>query len=112
MEKKKVMSANLKLTENKYEYFVLSIEGETVAAALWPDEMSQLLQQDENICMNMLGLEKFCLVLKSSIVEYEKKEEGEGDNKKELIVIKSITINDTLGIVKHAVDAFMQQMLG
>lgn len=107
METKKVMSASVKLTENKYEYILLVLEGETTAAAIWPNELDQMLKQDESICMNMLGLEKFCLVLKGAEVEVEKTGEGES----EIINIKSIKIDDKLGIVAKSVEAFMQQML-
>lgn len=111
METKKVMSASVKLTENKFEYILLVLDGETSAAAIWPNELDQMLKQDESICMNMLGLEKFCLVLKGAEVEVEKTTEGEGDNASTVINIKKVTIDDRLGIVAKSVEAFMQQML-
>lgn len=111
METKKVMSASVKLTENKFEYILLVLDGETTAAAIWPNELDQMLQQDESICMNMLGLEKFCLVLKGAEVEVEKTTEGEGDNVSTVINIKKVMIDDKLGIVAKSVEAFMQQML-
>ena len=110
METKKVMSASVKLTENKFEYILLVLDGETSAAAIWPNELDQMLKQDESICMNMLGLEKFCLVLKGAEVEVEKTTEGEGDAV--VHIIKSIKIDDSLGIVGKAVEAFIKQMLG
>ena len=103
----KVLGANLKLTENKFEYFLLVLEGEQQGVAIWPNELEQLLQQDEAIAMSMLGFDKFCLVLKGAKVGYVT--EGEGDQM--LHVIKSIKIDDKLGIVAKAVEAFVQQML-
>lgn len=104
----KVLGANLKLTENKFEYFLLVLEGEQQGVAIWPNELEQLLKQDEAICMQMMGFENFCKLLKSSKVDYVT--EGEGDNV--VHVIKSIKIDDSLGIVGKAVEAFIKQMLG
>lgn len=104
----KVLGANLKLTENKFEYFLLVLEGEQQGVAIWPNELEQLLKQDEAICMQMMGFENFCKLLKSSKVEYVT--EGEGDAV--VHIIKSIKIDDSLGIVGKAVEAFIKQMLG
>ena len=107
----KVLRAELALTENKYEYFLLTLEDEKRGAAIWPNELEKLIEQDEAICMDMLGLEKFCFVLKGAEVEVEKTTEGEGDNASIVINIKKVTIDDRLGIVAGSVKAFMQQML-
>ena len=104
----KVLGANLKLTENKFEYFLLVLEGEQQGVAIWPNELEQLLKQDEAICMQMMGFENFCKLLKSSKVEYVT--EGEGDAV--VHIIKAIKIDDSLGIVGKAVEAFIKQMLG
>ena len=104
----KVLRAELVLTENKYEYFLLTLEGEKRGAAIWPNELEELVKQDEAICMNMLGLEKFCKLLKSAKVKYVTENEG----KDAIHVIKSVEIDDKVGIVSRAVEAFIQQMLG
>ena len=59
----KVLGANLKLTENKFEYFLLVLEGEQQGVAIWPNELEQLLKQDEAICMQMMGFENFWKVM-------------------------------------------------
>lgn len=103
----KVLRAELALTENKYEYFLLTLEGEKRGAAIWPNELEELIKQDEAICMDMLGLEKFRKLLKSAKVKYVTENEGEDA----IHIIKSVEIDDTLGIVAESVKAFMQQML-
>ena len=104
----KVLSADIVLTENKFEYFLLVLEGEQRGAAIWPNELEQLVKQDEAICMQMIGFDNFCKLLKSSKVEYIS--EGEGNTV--VHIIKSIKIDDSLGIVGRAVEAFIKQMLG
>ena len=104
----KILVANVKLTDKKFEYFLLSLEGEQQAVAIWPDELEQLLQQDEAIAMAMMGFENFCKLLKSSTVKYI----TEGEGEQVIHVIKSIKLNDALGFVPKLVEKFMMQMLG
>lgn len=104
----KVLRADLVLTENKYEYFLLTLEGEERGAAIWPNELEQLLKQDEAICMQMIGFENFCKLLKSAKIKYVTENEG----KDAIHIIKSVEIDDKIGIVGKAVEAFIKQMLG
>lgn len=106
----KVLSVVPKSTDNGFDYMLLVMDNKDVVT-LWPSELEQHLDQQQSLAMQQSGFHGFAPLLKTADVVYEKKSVGRGEKKEEEYIIKSIEIQDALGLIPRLADAYIQRML-